>query len=43
MTDELGWEGLAPPNTAHQAIDALEQFRADTIDAARMIFEVRSH
>ena len=30
MTDELGWEGLAPPNTTYQAIDALEQFRADT-------------
>ena len=29
MTDELGWEGLAPPNTAHQAIDALAQFSAD--------------
>ena len=29
MADEFGWEGLAPPNTIRQVIDALEQFRAN--------------
>lgn len=31
MTDELGWEGLAPPNTTHQAERKLILHRAASI------------